>query len=205
MTSPLSDEFWDQRFSANEYVYGTEPNDFLFDQAPRIPPGRVLCLGEGEGRNAVFLAGRGYPVTAVDFSREAQRKAVALAHRHAVAIGYVISDLQDYEPDPGAFSGVVSIFCHLLPAVRREVYRRAVAALQPGGVIIVEAYSPAQLAFATGGPKDPTMLLSKDALVQELPGLELVIAQEVERDVREGKLHGGHSAVTQVVARRRRQ
>ena len=204
MATASDDEFWDRRFGAHEYVYGTEPNDFLFDNAPHIPPGRVLCLGEGEGRNAVFLAGRGHPVTAVDFSREGQRKALALAARRAVAIGYVVSDLQDYEPDEGAFSGVVSIFCHLPPRIRREVYRRAAAALQPGGVIIVEAYSPAQLALGTGGPKDPAMLVRLDDLRAELPGLEEIVARETQRDVHEGTLHGGRSAVTQLVARRPR-
>ncbi|HVV81663.1 MAG TPA: methyltransferase domain-containing protein [Kofleriaceae bacterium] len=205
MSSPTDPALWDQRFSAADYVYGTEPNDFLFEQAAGIPPGRVLCLAEGEGRNAVFLARRGHPVTAVDFSREAQRKATALAAHHGVTLAYQLADLGDYEPEPEAFSAVVSIFCHLPPAVRRTVHARAARALAPGGLLILEAYSPAQLSRATGGPKDPTLLVPKDALVAELAEtacLELVIARELVRDIHEGSLHGGESAVTQVVARR---
>ena len=202
MSNAASDDFWDQRFSASEYVYGTEPNDFLFEHAARIPPGRVLTLGEGEGRNAVFLARLGHPVTAVDFSREGQRKAAALAMRHQVTIGYVLADLADHEPDEQSFTGVVVIFCHLVPAIRRQVLRRAARALVPGGVMLVELYSPAQLARGTGGPKDPAMLASRDQLVAELAGLDIVLAQEVVRDVHEGSLHGGPSAVTQVIARR---
>ena len=90
------------------------------------------------------------------------------------------------------------------PRIRREVYRRAAAALQPGGMIIVEAYSPAQLALGTGGPKDPAMLVRLDDLRAELPGLEEIVARETQRDVHEGTLHGGRSAVTQLVARRPR-
>jgi SAM-dependent methyltransferase len=204
MSGPGDSDFWDERFRAGEYVYGTEPNDFLAEHAGLIPAGRVLALGEGEGRNAVFLARRGHPVTAVDWSVEGQRKAAALAARHGVTIGYQLADLADLEPAADTFTGVISIFCHLPMAVRGPLYRRAARALQPGGVMIIEAYSPAQLALATGGPKDRALLVSKDALVHELAGLELVIARERERDVHEGPLHGGRSAVTQVVARRPR-
>jgi SAM-dependent methyltransferase len=203
MTSPSDHDFWDRRFGASEYVYGTEPNDFLFANANLIPPGRVLCLAEGEGRNAVFLARQGHPVTAVDWSREGQRKAALLAARHEVFLGYVIADLADFDPEERAFTGVTSIFCHVVPRVRREMYRRAARALLPGGVMIVEAYSPAQLAFSTGGPKDPALLVSADQLSAELTaaGLEIVIAHERERDVHEGSMHGGRSAVTQAIAR----
>jgi SAM-dependent methyltransferase len=204
MAPSYDDEFWDRRFGAAEYVYGTEPNDFLAAHANLIQPGRVLCLAEGEGRNAVFLARAGHPVTAVDFSREGQRKAAALAARHGVRLGYVIADLADYEPEADAFTAVTSIFCHLRPATRRKVYQRAAQALAPGGIILVESYRPAQLAHATGGPKDVDLLVGKDALLADLAGLEIVLAQEVEREIHEGAMHGGTSAVTQVIARRPR-
>lgn len=202
--TPRGSELWDQRFGADGYAYGTEPNDFLVEQAARIAPGRVLCLAEGEGRNAVFLAGRGHAVTAVDFSRAGQRKATALARQRGVALDYALADLADYQPEADAFTGVVSIFCHLPPALRRTVYRRAAAALAPGGVIIVEAYRPAQLAHGIGGPKDPTLLVTLAELEVDLAGLELMVGRELERAIHEGALHQGPSAVVQVVARRPR-
>ena len=202
MSAPPGPELWDQRFGAEGYAYGTEANDFVVEQAARIPPGPVLCLAEGEGRNAVFLAGRGHPVTAVDFSRAGQQKAAALAAARGVALDYVVADLAEFEPAAGAFSGVVAIFMHLPPALRHTVYQRAAAALAPGGVVVIEAYTPAQLAHGVGGPKDPALLVTLADLELDLAGLELVVAREREREIQEGALHQGQSAVVQVVARR---
>jgi SAM-dependent methyltransferase len=200
--NPTSSEMWDQRFGAEGYAYGAEPNDFLVEQAGLIPDGPVLCLAEGEGRNGVWLAERGHAVTAVDFSSAGQRKAAALAAARGVSLDYQLADLSLYEPAVGAYAGVVSIFCHLPAAIRRVMYARAARALAPGGVIVIESYTPAQLAYGTGGPKDVALLVSLADLRAELDGLELVVAREVERDIHEGALHGGRSAVVQVVARR---
>jgi 2-polyprenyl-3-methyl-5-hydroxy-6-metoxy-1,4-benzoquinol methylase len=117
---------WDQRYGGEEYAYGTAPNEFLVAMAPRLPMGRVLCLGEGEGRNAVWLAGRGYEVTAVDASRVGLEKAERLAAERGVTITTVHADLAKHDIDPDAWDGILSIFCHLPPALRADVHHRFV-------------------------------------------------------------------------------
>jgi SAM-dependent methyltransferase len=106
---------WDQRYGGKEYAYGTEPNEFLVAMASRLPTGRVLCLGEGEGRNAVWLAGQGYDVTAVDASRVGLEKAQRLAVERGVTITTVHSDLAAYDIDSDTWDGILSVFCHLPP------------------------------------------------------------------------------------------
>lgn len=193
---------WDARYSEPGYVYGTKPNDFLAAVASKIPAGPVLCLAEGQGRNAVFLAQRGHRVVAVDSSRVGLTGAAALAESRGVSIETNLADLADYPIAPGAWSGIVAIFAHLPVPVRQRVHRAAVAGLQPGGMFVLEAYTPAQIVLATGGPRDPELMMSLKELEAELAGLELIIGRELERDVLEGNLHWGRSAVVQVLARK---
>ncbi len=195
---------WDERYDTHEYVYGTEPNDFLASVADRIPAGRVLSIGEGEGRNAVFLASLGYEVTAVDASAVGLRKVERLAWERGLPVTTVHADLADFAIEPDAWDGIVSIFCHLPRALRLDVHRRVSQGLAPGGVFVVEAYTPRQLEFGTGGPKDPEMLVRLADLREDLPGLSFELAREVDRPVAEGRFHDGMSAVVQVVARRPR-
>lgn len=197
-------QVWDARYASDEFSYGTAPNDFLAGEAHRIPRGRVLCLAEGEGRNAVFLASLGHSVTAVDFAAEGLRKAERLAKERNVDMTTVQADLANYEPDMDAFTAVISIFAHLPPPVRAQVHRWVPTALRPGGVYILEAYTPAQLAFGTGGPRDPALLMTLAALREELAPLTIDLGREVERDIHEGILHHGRSATVQVVASRPR-
>jgi SAM-dependent methyltransferase len=191
---------WDQRYGEDGFAYGTAPNDFLVEMAGRLPKGRVLCLGEGEGRNAVYLAQQGLAVTALDASAVGLAKAAALAAGRGVRIETLHADLAGFEFEPGTWDGVVSIFCHLPPKVRARVHRGVVAGLRPGGVLVLEAYTPAQLALGTGGPPVAEMTMTLAGLEAELAGLEFVHALECEREVLEGKYHHGTGAVVQVVA-----
>lgn len=193
--------FWEQRYADAAYAYGTEPNDFLVQVADRIPPGPVLCLAEGEGRNAVWLAERGYAVTAVDASPAGLAKASALARSRGVAIETIAADLATFTIAPGAWSGIVAIFAHFPPPLRRAVHHAAALGLAPGGVLILEAFTPAQLALGTGGPQKPELLYTQEQLREDFAGLDLEIGREVERDVVEGKYHTGRAAVVQVLAR----
>jgi SAM-dependent methyltransferase len=195
--------FWNERFRGERYAYGTEPNDFLRAHAARIPPGRVLCLAEGEGRNATFLAGRGHLVTAVDFSAEGLRKAARLAGERGVTIDLVEADLAIYEPEADAYAGVVSIFCHLAPPLRRRLHGAVARALVPGGVFLLEAYTPRQLAFGTGGPRDPALLVEPEELGAEVAALAVEHLVEVVREIHEGTAHAGRSATVQLIAARR--
>ena len=194
--------FWNDRYAAAQHVYGEAPNDFVAQCAPQIPTGPVLCLAEGEGRNAVHLAALGHRVTAIDQSEVGLAKARRLAAARGVAIATLAANLENYSIAPNAWAGVVATFAHLPPPLRRRVHREVAAGLRPGGVFILEAYTPAQLAFATGGPKAPELLMTLAALREELDGLDFLIAQEIERDVAEGSGHTGRGAVVQILARR---
>ncbi len=199
----MSSQFWDDRYRADEYAYGREPNDFLRAESHWIAPGRVLCLAEGEGRNAVFLAGLGHTVTAVDFSVEGLRKTSLLAREHNVEVATVHADLATYEPELDAFTGIVATFVHLPVAVRKQVHGWIPRALRSGGVYILEAYTPAQLAFDTGGPRDVALLMTLAGLKEELSPLTIEIGREVQREIHEGAFHGGPSATVQLVGVRR--
>jgi len=193
---------WDQRYAGTEFVYGTEPNDFLVEQTAGLAPQRVLCLAEGEGRNAVWLAGQGHAVLAVDASAVGLEKAQRLAATRGVAIETVVADLADYNIAEAGFDLIVSIFCHLPAALRRRLHQQVARGLKPGGLLVLEAYSPRQLGRGTGGPPVPELLYDLDTLRSELSGLTLQHAVELEREIHEGRLHNGVGAVVQVVARR---
>lgn len=200
--APPEREFWERRYAEPAYAYGTQPNGFLVEVADLVPPGPVLCLAEGEGRNAVWLAERGHAVTAVDASAAGLAKADALARARGVSIETLAADLATFAIEAGAWSGVVAIFAHLPPPLRRQVHRAAARGLADGGVFVLEAFTPRQLALGTGGPRRPELLYTLAELREDLAGLDLVIGREVERVVVEGLYHTGRAAVVQVLARR---
>lgn len=194
---------WDERYSGEEYHYGTEPNDFVRQEAGRIPPGaRVLCLAEGEGRNAVYLAGLGHRVVAVDQSKVGLDKARRLAGERGVVVETVVADLAELAIEPSGWDAIVSVWCHVTPELRRDLHRRVAEGLRPGGVFLLEAYTPRQLEYGTGGPPDPTRLMTLADLRDDLQGLELEVGREGEREIREGRSHVGPSHTVQVAARR---
>ncbi len=193
---------WNQRYAAPGYFYGTAPNDFLVEQARLIPRGRVLELAAGEGRNGVWLAQQGYAVTCVDGSDVGLAKARELARERGVQVETVVADLGAYAVEPNAWDGIVSIWCHLPHAIRARLHGQCVTGLKPGGVLLLEAYTPAQIPLGTGGPKDAGLLPTLAMLKDELKGLELVVGVEREREVHEGAHHEGRSAVVQLLARK---
>ena len=193
---------WDRRYSSKSFVYGREPNDFLVAVHAKMARGRVLCIAEGEGRNATFLASRGHDVTAVDFSVVGLKKTLHLAGECNVHVTTVHADLQEFDFGYEQWDSVVSIFCHLPPEVRRSVHSRIVVGLKESGLLVLEAYTPRQLQFGTGGPSDADLLVTLEDLRNELTGLEVLIGQEVDREMSEGGLHRGSSAVVQYLARK---
>jgi len=193
---------WDDRYAQDGWAFGTEPNEFLRQQAPLIPPGRVLCLGEGEGRNATFLAEEGYEVVGVDRSQVGMDKAQGLAQEKGVFIETVVSSIEDFELTKGEWQGIISVFFHLPKELRQKVNRSVVEGLAPGGILVLEAYTPMQLDFGTGGPPDADRLISLETLEKELSGLEVVVALEMVREVHEGRMHTGQGSVVQFVGRK---
>lgn len=193
---------WDEKYSTEDYIYGKEPNRFLEDCAGELPPGDVLSLAEGEGRNAVYLASLGFRVTAVDHSQVGLDKAQRLATDKGVEIDAICADLADYELGHERWDAIVSIFGHLPPDVRRKVYARIPGALKPGGILLLEAYTPEQMGRGTGGPRSVDLLVTADMLREELAGLQFLRLEELEREVIEGRGHTGPASVVQLIARK---
>lgn len=194
---------WNERYSQPGFAYGTAPNEFLVSVVDRIPRGRVLSLAEGEGRNGVYLAGLGYEVVGVDSSEVGLEKAKRFAADRGVKITTVVADLGDFPIAPESWDAIISIFCQLPSAIRAPLHRAVVKGLKPGGVFLLEGFTPRQPSYGTGGPKDVDMLNSLSDLRQELAGLEFVHAVEKEREVVEGNHHTGLASVVQIVAVKR--
>ncbi|RNC82467.1 MAG: class I SAM-dependent methyltransferase [Phycisphaera sp.] len=193
---------WDEKYSVEHFIYGTKPNTFLAEHANQISRGTVLSLAEGEGRNAVFLAELGYEVTAVDGSQVGIEKARQLAASRNVEIEFVHADLNDYHLGESAWDGIISIFCPVPRDVRKQLHTQIASALKPGGVFLLEAYTPAQLQHGTGGGDSAELMTTASELREDLHELQHLQVQELERAVVEGTHHTGLGAVVQVIAKR---
>lgn len=201
-TKIKSAEMWDTRFDSSEYIYGKEPNDFLKSNFQRLPKGKVLCIGEGEGRNSVFLAKQGYKVTGLDFSLTGLRKTEKLAEENQVEIELIHTDITQYNFQQNKWQGVVSIYCHIHKDYRVNVHKNCVEALTKDGFFLLEGYSPNQLKYATGGPKNVDLLMDLNEMKNELFGLDFILAQETTREVYEGDLHKGLGSVVQIIGKK---
>ena len=195
-------DFWNEKFSTTDYAYGTEPNDFLVSAVTNLKRGATLSLAEGEGRNAVWLAQQGFTVSAIEQSEKGVGKTLRLALKRGVIVMAERGELETFHIQPNSWDLVVSIYAHTPQELRRKLHRQVVAGLKPGGVFVLEAYTPAQIANNTGGPKDASLMPTAELLRSELAGLVFDHIEEVERDVVEGSLHTGTAHVVQVVAHR---
>ena len=194
---------WDERFAGERYVYGTRPNAWLASVAGRLRSGsRILSLGEGEGRNAVWLAQQGHRVEAVDGSAVGLAKAQRLAAERGVALATTVADLAAYRPEPKSWDAVILIFLHLPPPLRVAVHAGAEAALVPGGRLIVEAFTPRQLAFSSGGPRQAELLYEVATLRADFPVITWEELREEEIELDEGPLHRGRAAVVRGLGHR---
>jgi len=199
-------EMWDKRYNEPDFAYGNEPNEFLVSRVNDIPKGNVLCLAEGEGRNAVYLAKLGYCITAVDQSIVGLEKAQNLAKQQGVFIDILVADLSDFDIKANYWDGIISISAHVPSELRKKLHCQIVERLKPNGVMILEAYTKKQLDMdGTGGPppghKD--MFMSLNGLKNEFKGLDFIVAREIERVFNEGKYHQGAGAVVQIVANKK--
>ena len=195
-----SGQSWDDRYSGEEYAFGTEPNEFLVQVANTIEPGDVLVLGDGEGRNGVFLASRGHRVVSVDLSPVGVKKAVALADKIEVTLDARVADLEHFDMGAEKWDAIVSIFCHLPSDLRKIVHESVKRALRPGGMYLLEAYNAANIGRGVGGPQDSDMTVEPEELEAQFAGWNLKVLHRVERQIDEGKYHSGVSATTQLVA-----
>ena len=178
---------WDKRYAGTELVWTAEPNRFVVEELQALPPGRALDLGAGEGRNAIWLAHRGWQVTAVDFSAVGLEKGRRLAETSRAAVDWVHADLREYQPEESVFQLVLVAYLQLREADLHGVLRRAAAALAPGGVLLVVGHDVTNLTEGTGGPPDPAVLYTPESIVRPLSELTVLRAERVRRPTGAGE------------------
>lgn len=198
---PPGPAMWDQRYAEAHEAYGTEPNAFVSAVAGRIPSGPVLVIAAGEGRNALHVASLGHQVTAMDQSAIGLANARSLAAIRGLSLDTVVADLTDFDFGESRWAGIVSVWAHVPPAIRKRVHAACVQALKPGGVFILEAYHPEHLELpGRGGPPMRELLFDAATARAELSGLDFDLCQDARRHISEGRFHEGPSATTQVLA-----
>lgn len=197
-------ERWNQRYGEADYIFGTAPNAFLARHAGLFKPGqRALCVADGEGRNSVWLAEQGLEVVAFDFSPVAVEKARRLAASRGVKVRYELAAVYDWPWPEAAFDVVAAIFVQFAdPPMRAFLFERMIAALKPDGLLLIEGYTPAQLKYGTGGPKQLDQLYTEELLRQAFGSLDILELRTYEAELDEGIRHRGMSAVIDLVARR---
>ena len=196
-------QFWNERFSAENYMYGEHPNVFFMEQLAHLQPGNLLLPGEGEGRNAVWAARHGWKVTAVDYSEEGRKKTSLLAQKHKTELeAYVIEDLNHFVPKISGFDAVALIFVHMRPDERIKLHAKLIESLRPGGILILESFSKNQLKFNSGGPKNLEMLYDIDSLNIDFEQLTIDFIQEEIVFLEEGQHHLGEASVIRMIARK---
>lgn len=190
---------WNDRYAEKEFAYGTEPNLFFKEQLDLLPAAKIILPCEGEGRNAVYAAKKGWDVTAFDLSHEGRKKAMQLAGSNAVRINYSISNVADAEYPRGTFDVAALIYTHLPVSLRGAFHRKVIDWLKPGGMLILEAFNPLQLGNSSGGPKDISMLYTEEILKEDFKGMriQLLVSEKVTLD--EGKYHQGPADVIRFI------
>lgn len=179
----MNREAWDERYATEELLWKADPNRFLVEEADGLEPARALDVACGEGRNAVWLASKGWRVTGVDFSHTGLAKAERLAAERGVEVTWVEADVVEWQPPPASFDLVIVMYLHMVPGQRRQVLATAALALAPGGTVLVVGHDISNLQEGTGGPQDPGILFSPEDIVEDLPGLQIAKAERVKRTV----------------------
>ena len=193
--------FWDERFAEEGFAYGEEPNRYLREQLDRLPPGSLLLPAEGEGRNAVWSATRGWEVLAFDTSTVGRDKALAMARRKGVEVAYELRSVAEPMRDIEArFDAVGLVFMHLPVDVRRMAHQGVARCLRPGGTLILEAFSTEQLKRGTGGPRDLELLYTTTDLEKDFAGLEIHTLENCDVELDEGRYHLGVASVVRMLA-----
>lgn len=195
----FGNEFWNERFSTDEYIYGKNPNKFFKEQIDELKPGRLLLPGEGEGRNSVYAAIKGWEVDAVDFSQAAKEKTLKLAKKNNVNINYTLSNLADFIPLENCYDAIGLVFIHLKPDSRKVVHKRIVNALRNNGRIILEAFEKEQIGKSSGGPQSEEMLYSKEELENDFRDLRMHLLEKKTVLLDEGDKHKGDASVIKFV------
>lgn len=196
---------WNQRYAGDEYHFGTEPNAFLVSQRARLMPGTdCLAVADGEGRNGVWLAEQGLNVLSLDSSSVAVDKARLLAQRRGVALEVVLGDLLEWDWPENRFDSVAAIFIQFAPpGLREQLFTDVKRCLKPGGLLLLQGYTPRQLEYRTGGPSQVENLYTEALLLEAFADMDILHLSEHDDIIREGAGHSGMSALIDLVARKR--
>jgi SAM-dependent methyltransferase len=202
---PDAADTWNRRFEGEAFLFGTEPNQWLREQAGVWPAGsRVLCVADGEGRNSVWLARQGLRVDAFDIADIGVAKARRLAQAQGVQVDYQVADCDSYAWPDSAYDGIAAIFVQFAdPALRSRLFAAMQRSLRPGGTLVLQGYTPKQLDYRTGGPPHLSHLYTEPMLREAFAGLDILTLREYEAEVAEGSGHQGRSALIGLVARKR--
>lgn len=193
----MNKNFWDEKFGTEEFIYGKEPNAYLKEELEHLQKGKALFVCEGEGRNAVYAAAKGWEVLAFDQSEEGKKKSFSLAQQKNTTIDYLIADAAEFAYGEEQYELVVLIYAHFPPHLRNLVHQRCIQSLKPGGILLLEAFNPKQLQNNSGGPKDPTMLYSKEMMEKDFAGQNYYI-ELLQTELHEGKYHEGLADIIRV-------
>ncbi|MCM3710412.1 class I SAM-dependent methyltransferase [Sporosarcina luteola] len=197
--------FWHERFSTEEYIYGKEPNQFVVEAAHVLPKGKVLCIAEGEGRNAVYLASLGFDVTAWDYAQAGLDKTQQLANEKGVSVKTELRDLAEVVWEEKQWDAIVHIFGHFPEDVMEKTMTGIQKALKVGGYYVSELYTKEQLRYGTGGPRDSVMLMDPADILHKFDGYFIKHFHVGEVNREEGQLHTGTAHVVQSIFQKREE
>ena len=200
-------EIWNERFRAKEYAYGEDPNEYLKEKLDTLSPGNILFAAEGEGRNAVYAAQKGWKVTAFDISAEGRSKAIQLAEKKEVKIEYLLGRLDELPFTQGQFDVLALIYAHFPAKIKSAYHRKLAGLIRKGGIVIFEAFSKNHLPYVTldpgvGGPKEIDMLFSTDEIRSDFADFEILELEEVVIELKEGLYHNGKGSVIRFMGKK---
>jgi len=201
------EEFWNERYRAADFAYGEAPNVFFRQHLDSLAPGSLLLPADGEGRNGVYAASRGWAVFSSDLSREGMMKAEKLARRAGVSLDYRVGDFGTLEYPSGYFDTAGLIYAHFSPDKKAAYHQKVDKLLKPGGMVILEAFSKNHLKFnqrnpSVGGPGKEEALLSVAEIREYFPGYAILQLEETEIELQEGAFHRGRASVIRFVGRK---
>ena len=194
--------FWNERYAQPEYIYGKAPNVFFAEQIGKLSEGNLLLPAEGEGRNAVYAAQKGWKVTAFDSSDEAKKKALALVRTSDVQINYQLANADEFDSD-GSFDVVALIYAHFAGDERSRLFRKVQELMKPGGHLLMEVFSKNQLGKSSGGPKVAELLYNEEEIRSSFPSIEFIMLEESNVLLDEGAYHQGEASVIRAVGQKK--
>ena len=198
-------QFWNERFDKAEFIFGKEPNEYLVEQTQKYlkPKDKVLCIADGEGRNGVWLAKQGIQVIGFDASDIALSKAKQFAKENQVEVEYAFSDTDSFDWQANTYDAVIAIFIQFAdPQMRERIFQKTYESLKPGGIFILQGYTPKQLEYKTGGPSLIEHLYTEELIRDLAKGFQILDLCCYEKELNEGARHAGMSALLGLVAKK---